>query len=243
MEGGRVEQGAMNVDLVLSSGFLAFARHAGFLAAVEEQQLQVDALCGTSSGSVCAALWAAGRSAADITRIFAEQSMVTLGRPSPTFWRGAMSMGGFIGLLRKHLPPTFADLNRPLAVGVVDGKGAHRLLTSGPLPEAVAASCAMPYIFSPVQVGAERFSDGGAEDRLGLHAYKSWRSRKVVAHWVERTAGKDILTGMEGVVVVRTPRSGAQFWSMGDVRGQMEEARTLTRQVLAPLAVKAAETA
>ncbi|MEW5847781.1 MAG: patatin-like phospholipase family protein [Myxococcota bacterium] len=226
-----------HVDLVLSSGFLAFARHAGFLAAVEARGFHVEALCGTSSGAVCAALWAAGRSAAEITETFRGLSLMSLGRPSATFWRGVLSMGAFTDFLRDQLPARFEELPRPLAVGVVDQTGAHQLLTSGPLPEAVAASCAMPFIFSPVPVANTRYADGGAADRLGLGAYRRWRkeARLVVAHWVERTAGKDVEAALEGTVVVRTPRSGARFWNLGDVRAQMEEAREITRQALEQL--------
>ena len=43
-------------DLVLSSGFLAFARQAGFLEAVEQLGLAVDGVCGTSSGALAGAL-------------------------------------------------------------------------------------------------------------------------------------------------------------------------------------------
>ena len=43
---------AQTVDLLLSSGFLAFARHAGFLQAVDEAReqagLEVGAVVGTS---------------------------------------------------------------------------------------------------------------------------------------------------------------------------------------------------
>ncbi len=38
------------------------------------------------------------------------------------------------------------------AVGVVDSEGQYRLIDSGPLPEAVAASAAIPFIFEPVDV-------------------------------------------------------------------------------------------
>ena len=48
------------VDLVLSSGFLAFARHLGFLTAIEESELDVSGVCGTSSGALVGAMWACG---------------------------------------------------------------------------------------------------------------------------------------------------------------------------------------
>jgi predicted acylesterase/phospholipase RssA len=43
-------------------------------------------------------------------------------------------------------------LLQDFAVGVVDSKGHYRLIDSGPLPEAVAASAAIPFIFAPVDV-------------------------------------------------------------------------------------------
>ena len=38
------------------------------------------------------------------------------------------------------------------AVGVVSKNGEYRLIDSGPLPEAVAASAAIPFVFEPVAV-------------------------------------------------------------------------------------------
>jgi predicted acylesterase/phospholipase RssA len=224
----------MHADLVLSSGFLAFARHAGFLAAIEERGIQVDALCGTSSGAVCAALVAAGKTSSEIGALFDRGSMMGLARVSSTFWRGLMSMDTFTDFLRPHLPSTFEELARPLAVGVVDAAGKHALLKSGPLPEAVAASCAMPGIFGAVNVGGQRFADGGAADRLGLDAYRAWRpnTAHVIANWVERTAGKDVQVDAGNTQIIKTPRSGARFWNLGDVRAQMDEARRITLAAL-----------
>lgn len=57
--------------------------------------------------------------------------------------------------LRQLLPATFEELPVPLAVGVVDHSGKHVLIRSGPLPEAVAASAAIPMIFSAVDIPGE----------------------------------------------------------------------------------------
>ena len=216
------------VDLVLSSGFLAFARHAGFLRAVEEAGATVEALTGTSSGSVVGALWAAGMPAQDIANMFSRLNLLRLTRVGAPWRGGVFSMSGFRALLAQHLPETFQALPRPFSVGVVDSNGAHLLLKDGPLLDAVVASCAMPGIFEKVDVGGARYADGGAADRLGLGAHRAWRpGTRVLAHWVERTAGKDVDANLDGVTVVKTPRSGAQFWSLGDVLGQTEQARVL----------------
>ena len=220
----------MDVSLCLSSGFLAFARHAGFLMAVEERAVRVNAITGTSSGSVVAALWASGMPAAEITALFTGRSLMSMGRPNLRLWQGLMTMAGFMDFIRPHLRGTVADLEIALAVGVVDRSGAHDLITAGPLAEVVAASCAMPGLFAPVTVNGRPLQDGGAADRLGLGAHRAWRpGERVLAHWVERTAGKDVDAGVDGVTVVRTPRSRARFWNLGDVPAQAREALELSR--------------
>ena len=47
-------------DLVLSSGFLSFANHAGFLQAVDDVGLIVNGVCGTSAGAMVGSLYCAG---------------------------------------------------------------------------------------------------------------------------------------------------------------------------------------
>lgn len=59
---------------------------------------------------------------------------------------------GVVNRLKDLLPPTFEQLGTEFAVGVVDSQGRHRLVDSGPLPEAVAASVAIPYLFEPVKI-------------------------------------------------------------------------------------------
>ena len=62
------------LELILSSGFLAFASHLGFLRAVEESTVSVSGLCGTSSGALIGALWLAGVKIKDIAEIVQEQA-------------------------------------------------------------------------------------------------------------------------------------------------------------------------
>ena len=47
---------------MLSSGFLAFASHSGFLKAVEAASLQVSGVMGTSAGALSGSLYCAGYS-------------------------------------------------------------------------------------------------------------------------------------------------------------------------------------
>lgn len=214
------------VDVVLSSGFLAFAAQAGFLAAIEESGTEVAALCGTSSGALAASLWAAGMPARDVLKRLTEVAPLKQVRPSGRPWRGMFSLKPVIASLRRDLPARFEDLQRPLGVGVMDRARRPVLLTAGPLPEAVAASCAIPRLFAPVPIDGALWADGGLVDRTALTA---WRARRpdtsVVLHLVDRSKGLDVDADLASVRVVRSPRSFARLWDLGDVRGAFEHSR------------------
>ncbi|MFQ5526813.1 MAG: patatin-like phospholipase family protein [Thermoanaerobaculia bacterium] len=227
----------MSRDLILSSGFLAFARHVGFLRAVEDSRIQVGAVCGTSSGALVGALWAAGWSADEIGSELSAHRPIRWLRPSLRPWRGLVSIRPLVSRLRELLPASFAELERPLGVGVMGPRRSHRLLSEGPLPAAVAASCAIPIVFQPVVLGGVGYCDGGAADRLGLDAWRRWRPERAgLVHCVERTRGRDVTSALDGLEWVRTPPSGASFFSLGDFSAQVEESRRQARETLAPTA-------
>ena len=50
----------MKLGLALSGGGIRGIAHAGVLKALEENNIQIDAIGGTSSGSIIAALYAMG---------------------------------------------------------------------------------------------------------------------------------------------------------------------------------------
>lgn len=221
-------------DLLLSSGFLAFARHVGVIQAVEARGLAVDAVIGTSSGALVGALWAAGVDGARLEAMVASRRPLSLLSLHARPWIGAFSLDPLVTWLRDHLPARIEHLPRPFAAGVMAPDGQPRLLTEGPLPEAVAASCAIPWLFAPVEHGGTRWRDGGVVDRLMVGPWRQWRGdRPALAHLVDRSAGRDVLDGLDGVPIVRTPRSGASFWSLGDVPAAVAVARERAEGVLA----------
>ena len=223
----------MQFDLVLSSGYVAFGSQAGFLSAVEAADLRVTGVCGTSSGALCSALWLSGLSSEDVFRMTTVRAPLRAVRFSSAPWRGLFTMEPVIRELRQVLRPRFEDLDVPFAVGVLDDTGAHRLLREGPLPEAVAASCAMPYVFHPISLGALRCSDGGAIDRTGLGPWRAIRGRvPTILHLIERSHGAQEDGIPSDVLCVRSPRSGASLWSLGPARQRFEDTRAEALRLL-----------
>jgi predicted acylesterase/phospholipase RssA len=221
------------VDLLLSSGFLAFARHAGVLAAIDGHGVRVNAVVGTSSGALVGALWAAGMSAAEITDALAAHPPWRFLRPVWDPWRGLFVLGPLQRWVADRLPATFAELPRPFAAGVVGPDGVPRLLTEGPLPAAVVASCAIPWLFQPIAHGGTLWRDGGVADRLMFAPWEAWRGRRrVLVHLVKRTGGVDSPVPLDGLPVIRTPRSGASFFSLGNVPEAVGVAERLAAEVI-----------
>lgn len=226
----------MTVDLLLSSGFLAFGRHVGVLRAVDRADITVDAVVGTSSGALVGALWAAGHAPDTIVALLTRRAPLAWAAPHLALWRGLFRMDTMIAELRAHLPATFDGLARPLGVGVVDRHGAHRLLVAGDLPAAVAASCAIPGVFVPVEVDGEPLRDGAAVDRLGVAAWRRWRpDRAGLAHVVDRTHGAEDTALPDDLKVVRTPASGARLWARVEVGRHADEAEPIAAEALSAL--------
>ena len=91
-------------DLVLSSGFCAFARQAGVLAALQDFNIQIDRCVGTSSGSLAASMFAAGMTPLQIADELSRQRPIALCQPSLRVHRGAFSLRGLVAHLRTLLP-------------------------------------------------------------------------------------------------------------------------------------------
>jgi len=150
------------VALALSGGFARGFAHLGVLAVLEEHDIPVASIAGTSIGSVLGAAYAGGMSIDD---------MLALGRSTTfrKFGRWCVSRLGLatnepLGEMIRHCFPAqrFEELGLPLAVVATDlGTGEPVVFRHGDLAEAIRASCAFPGLFEPVEVEGRCLADGG----------------------------------------------------------------------------------
>ena len=221
------------MDLILSSGFLAFARHIGVLDAIEECNIEIDAICGTSSGSLVGALYVAGYTPDQIAEELYIPRPISMVNFSWRLWAGCFAMSSVEERLKELLPQQFEDLPKPMGVGLCTMDRKKCLYTKGPLVDAIIASCAVPYLFVPHKVEGVLYRDGGFADRLMAEDWRAYRKgRETIVHIVDRSNGVADEKGIDGCTIIRTPRSFAKLWDIGDFESQRQEAKQLALQTL-----------
>jgi NTE family protein len=142
---------AYSLGLALSGGGFRGLAHIGVVRGLESYGLRPDFVAGTSAGSLIGALYASGKDSYEIESV-----------AQRTFWPGLLRSQGIHEFTRKYLPQTFAQLELPLHVAVTElPSWQTRILDSGDLAPALAASCATPYLLHRVRINGEIFTDGG----------------------------------------------------------------------------------
>ncbi len=170
------------IGLALGSGGTRGFAHIGVLQVLEEAGFTIDAIAGSSMGSLIASVYATG---SPIERM--EQLAVHL--PLKRWVDVTVSRLGLVAgqrfhelikLLTKNM--NFTETQIPLAVVATDIELGERVVfTSGPIHEAVRASIAIPGIFVPYQINGRMLIDGGVIERVPIQAVRDLGSDFVVA--------------------------------------------------------------
>ena len=150
------------IGLALGGGFARGFAHLGVLRVLEENQIPVSHIAGSSVGSILGAAYASG---APLSRIMA--TCRTLRLRDIARWRvsrlGLASNHRLGNLIERVFESRqFEELRIPLAVVATDlSTGEPVVFTQGNLVDAIRASCAFPGLFEPVEIGTRCLADGG----------------------------------------------------------------------------------
>jgi len=141
----------MKIGLALSGGAARGIAHIGVLQYLEERNIKPCCIAGTSAGSIVGAYYCSGRSISEIKSIVSEMSWKDLFKLTIPR-KGLIKISRFLAMLEEQLgDTTFDQLKIPLIVNAVDLiSGEEVLFTEGSVARAVAASCAIPGIFTPI---------------------------------------------------------------------------------------------
>jgi NTE family protein len=159
---GPASQVRHGIGLALGGGFARGFAHLGVLRVLEENQIPVSHIAGSSVGSILGAAYASG---APLSRIIT--ACRTLRLRDIARWRvsrlGLASNHRLGNLIERVFESRqFEELRIPLAVVATDlSTGEPVVFTQGNLVDAIRASCAFPGLFEPVEIGTRCLADGG----------------------------------------------------------------------------------
>ena len=148
--------------------------HVAVLSVLEREGIAVDGIAGTSAGSVVGAAYAAGIRAGELCTLSSDLGWRHLARPSASR-TGLLSLAPLEALIDHHLGgANFADLHVPFAAVAADPTtGEAVILREGRVARAVHASCAVPGIVAPVEVGGRLLVDGGIVNNLPVRTART----------------------------------------------------------------------
>lgn len=186
------------IGVALGGGFARGLAHIGILKVLEEEQIPIDFIAGTSVGSVIGAGYASGISAKELEEIaglvrFKDFSRWTFSRFG-LFSNDKMSI--FLGKILRC--KTFEELRIPLAVAATDIiTGEPAVFTSGGLVDPVRASCAYPGMFLPVNINGQLLVDGLLAHAVPAAPLREMGAERVIsvhlaAHWVKPRGPKHV---------------------------------------------------
>jgi NTE family protein len=169
------------LGLALSGGGARGVAHVGFLHVLDREGIPIDCIAGASAGSLAGAAYAGGIRGTELVELARQVRWRDLARPDRSR-RGLFHLGPLEAFLVQHLGDvTFGDLELPYAALAADpGNGELVVLKEGRLAPAVCASCAVPGVFVPVDVGGRILVDGGVINNLPISAVRALGADVVV---------------------------------------------------------------
>ena len=157
-------QKPLKLGLALGGGAARGFAHVGVIAVLEEAGIRPQLVVGTSAGSLVAALYASGKTSAQL-----QQTALNMEEVAITDWiLPIIGRGIFRGdALAKYVNELVAgrlmeNMVIPLGIVATDlGNGNAVLFQKGDTGTAVRASSAVPAVFVPVKINGREYVDGG----------------------------------------------------------------------------------
>jgi len=201
----------MKLGIALSGGGIRGIAHAGVLKALEDNNIKIDIIGGTSAGSLIASLYAMGYSPYYIYILFKRYSKELveinsgaiisriINKKSPL--RGLKS-GKNLEVIYNKIAykkgiKKVSQIQMPIVIPTVDIRNSKEYVITNNIPQdapdksqyitditigkAVRASSSFPAVFSPCEFGEHAFMDGGVLDNIPIYEVRKQGADKVIA--------------------------------------------------------------
>ena len=171
------------IALALSGGGNRGAIHVGVLHAFDENNIKIDAISGTSAGSIIGALYSSGLSAIKIKAIMDKQK-------TSTMLHFTLKNGGLANMknLKKILKANIKENNYThlrnkmyVCASNID-KAEFEIFSEGDLFSHVSASSSVPILFEPVILNNMQYIDGGLFNNLPVEPLVGKYGKVIAVH-------------------------------------------------------------
>ncbi|MCE2781961.1 patatin-like phospholipase family protein [Limnohabitans sp.] len=159
-----VERKEVRLGLALGGGAARGFAHVGVIQVLEEAGLRPAYVVGTSAGSLVAALYASGKTPAELVRVAESmQEAEITDWMLPILNRGALRGEALARYVNTQVGGrTLEQMRIPVGIVATDlGNGDAITFRRGNTGAAVRASSAVPGVFQPVRVADREYVDGG----------------------------------------------------------------------------------
>ena len=186
------------IGLALGGGGCRGIGHIGALKAFEELGVKFDYIAGTSAGSIIGALYAFGKTPAEIEEIAKSLRKRDITKGSIPFVKPAKSerLENILNSVFGDIT-VFSEMKTPLTVVCTDLKTGKEVdFDYGNVAKVVSASCSVPGVFTPVVYEDMHLVDGGLRNNVPVDVVKKMGANIVFAIDVNhlRGTGTDALS-------------------------------------------------
>jgi len=174
-----------SVGLVLGSGASRGWAHIGVIRALEEANISIDYIAGSSVGAYVGAIYASG-SLGSLEKFLLEMD----GKKIFSYFDVVFPKSGLLNgskrvqeLFSMHTDAEkFSDLYIPVMMVATDlERGKKVILKSGSILKALRATMSYPGLFEPVRMGGRWLVDGGIVDPVPVGLARAMGARVVIA--------------------------------------------------------------
>lgn len=201
----------MKLGLALSGGGIRGIAHAGVLKALEENDIKVDIIGGTSSGSIVAGLYAMGYSPYYIYILFKKYAKELINSNNTVLTNITTLIGGkknqiygfntgqamenlFQEIAQRKGLKKIKDIKMPILIPTVDLKDSKEYIFTNniineqsnyindiSIGKAIRASSSFPIFFNPCEYKNHLFVDGGLLDNVPIEEVRKQGADKVIS--------------------------------------------------------------
>jgi NTE family protein len=206
-----------SVGLVLGSGASRGWAHIGVIRALEEANIAIDYIAGSSVGAYVGAIYSSG-SLGSLEKFLLEMD----GKKIFSYFDVVFPKFGLLNgskrvqeLFSMHTDAeNFSDLYIPLMMVATDlERGKKVILKSGSILKALRATMSFPGLFEPVRIGGHWLVDGGIVDPVPVGLARAMGARVVIAvdlnsRIVSRSNAHDTMMKEDGLDQIALKKTG-----------------------------------